>query len=165
MMSAQVFRTGPSSEMPRERWSGLPYEAQKNKFHPLQAHHNSLPLRRAHWHAPHALTTHWANPKSHRGSDKRPSTALLHTPEHQVPDHKCPQCWKRNNHAFPVFLSFPPALQLAMSNSYRKNNVCLLLFDRHFLNSYYVPGSMRNSGNSYKVTLTELLMYTRQALL
>lgn len=59
---------------------------------------------------PHPPTAGWANPKSQRGSDERPST-VLHTPERQAPSHQQPNVASEIM-CFPL-PSFPPALQLA----------------------------------------------------
>lgn len=73
MMSAQVFKTCPSSEMPWERWSDWNYEVQK-KFYPLQACHDRLSSRRLHLFARHPPTAPWANLWSWRGVDRKLST-------------------------------------------------------------------------------------------
>lgn len=108
MMSAQVFKTCPSLEMPQERWSGLPSEVQKNKFHPLQAHHNRLSeqITLTSPSSPHCLLSKSQIPEDFRqktkhSSPSHPSTQYLTPTSPNVAKKHC---------AFPFFLSFLSAL-------------------------------------------------------
>lgn len=108
MMSAQVFKTCPSLEMPQERWSGLPSEVQKNKFHPLQAHHNRLSgqITLASPSSPHCLLSKSQIPEGFRQKTKHSSPSH---PKHPAPYHNLSKCCKEHC-VFPFFLSFPSAL-------------------------------------------------------
>lgn len=122
MMSAQVFRTCPSSEMPWERWSGLPYEVQKNKFHPLQAYQNRLPLSRSHWHASHP-PPHAKQIPNPRGDQTKDQAQFSFTPRStKYLTTNSPNVEKEIS-CFPCLSFLSIALQLAMRNSNRKNNV------------------------------------------
>lgn len=164
MMSAQVFRTCPFSEMPWERWSGLPYEVQKNKFHRLQAHHNRLPLSRSHWHVPHP-PPHAKQIPNPRGVQTKDQAQFSFTPQStKYLTTNSPNVEKEIS-CFPCLSFLSPTSPTSYGQFQQKEQCFFLLFDRHLLNSYYVPGSVGNSGNGYEIILIELLMYTQQALL
>lgn len=69
-----------------------------------------------------------------------------------------PQMLKKNI----LSLSFlAPSSSTSYGQSLQRGQCFFLLFDRHSLNNYPVPSSMGNAVSGYKVTLTELLLYTR----
>ena len=116
VMSTHIFKTCPSSERSRERkrGSGQRYEIQEHKSHPLQAHHNRLSpsrsnrlLRKSQIPEGFRQKTKHSSPSHHRAASTSPQTLQM----------------LKKKYAFPFLLSFPPAPQLAMGNSYRKGHV------------------------------------------
>ena len=151
MMSAQVFKTCPSSEMPWERWSDWNYEVQK-KSHPIQARHDRLSSRRLHLFAPHPPTAPWANLRSWRDVDKKLSTfSFTHLSTNCLT--QTPQMLKKN----PLSLS-----SLAPSSSASDGflqRARLVLTTRQTVTKHLrCAWPYGDASSGYKITLTELLL-------
>lgn len=122
MMSAQVFKTCPSSERPWERWSD--WFRRRNFTLSKHAIKGSLPTDYTGF--PSSLCCPSSKSLIPEGCGQKYQAQFSFTQlSTKCTDDSQPQCWE--NTRFP-FTSLCPALQLAMGGSYREGNAC----------SYYV---------------------------